>query len=101
MDRNRLNSIISELKKEAVLEFKRGTPYRTGYQQDHIYAKDLPSGGFEVIVNTDYVQYTTDKWVSPRWNGRANPNEDWDKEVANSFIKKAKIRLGARIKNKE
>jgi len=101
MDRNRFNSIMNDLKKEAVLAYKIGTPYRSGYQHDHIYAKDLANGGFEIVVNTDYVQYTTDEWVSPKWNGRENPNEGWEKEVGDAFIKTAKVKLGARIKNKE
>lgn len=99
MERKRFNAIMSELKKEALLAYKIATPYRTGYQKDHIYIKDLPSGGFEVIVNTDYVQFTTDKWVSPQWKGRQNPNEGWDKEAATLFIKKAKVKLGARIRS--
>ena len=29
-----------------------------------------------------YMPYTNEKWVSPRWHGKQNPNEDWfDKAI--------------------
>ena len=29
-----------------------------------------------------YMPYTNEKWISPRWNGKKNPNEKWfDKSV--------------------
>lgn len=24
-----------------------------------------------------YVPYTNEKWISPKWKGKKNPNEDW------------------------
>lgn len=35
-------------------------------------------GGGEV----DYTPYTHYKWISPRWNGKKNPNEGWITNVA-------------------
>ena len=29
-----------------------------------------------------YMPYTNEKWISPRWHGKQNPNEDWwDKAI--------------------
>ena len=33
--------------------------------------------GFSIEWSTPYVPYTVEKWISPRWRGRKNPNEQW------------------------
>ena len=84
MTKELLNDLTA-LKEEAVRIYKASTPVASGYQKAHIYAKDLPNGGFVIIANTDYVQYTTDSWS----NG-SNPNENWDKEASEYTIQQAK-----------
>lgn len=61
--------------------YRAKSPYKTGnlrlnairfemvgYNTCKIYIDD---------VIAPYVYYTNEKWVSPRWNGRQNPNEGW------------------------
>ena len=34
----------------------------------------------EIYVNTEiapYMPYTNEPWISPKWNGKNNPNEVW------------------------
>ena len=34
----------------------------------------------EIYVNQDiapYMPYTNEPWISPKWNGKPNPNESW------------------------
>jgi len=33
--------------------------------------------GFDIIIDKDYMVYTNETWISPKWNGRNNPNERW------------------------
>ena len=42
-----------------------------------------------IYVDTDiapYMPYTNEKWVSPKWNGKANPNEGWFKKAIETAI---------------
>lgn len=46
-------------------------------------------GGIRIISDIYYMPYTEEKWISPRWRGRANPNEGWFKqanEIALGFL---------------
>lgn len=97
MDQASFQRTMNDLKKEALQIYKASTPVLTGYQKDHIYAKDLANGGFEIVVDTDYVQYTTDQ----RKDGSINPNEGWDKEAGALFISRAKAQLnGTTVKKR-
>ena len=88
MTRDRLNQELQQIKSEALFRIRAASPYKTGYQQSQIKARDLPNGGFEIFVsNVPYYEYTTDGW-----SGRQseNPNEGWDKEAianVNIYIK--------------
>lgn len=33
--------------------------------------------GFGVSWNKEYLPYTVERWISPRWRGRKNPNLQW------------------------
>lgn len=61
--------------------YRAKSPYRTGNLR-------LNAIRFEMVDNTTckiyiddviapYVYYTNEKWESPRWNGKQNPNEGW------------------------
>ena len=84
---------MAYLKKLALRIYKSATPVNTGYQKEHIFINNLPNGGFEVYVDTEYVQYTTDKWASG-----LNPNEGWEEEAGKEFVKQAKVILSGSIK---
>lgn len=36
--------------------------------------------GFSVEWETEYLPYTVERWISPRWRGRENPNLQWIKK---------------------
>lgn len=98
MNQKRFETIMSSLKQEALQIIKISAPVRTGNLQDSVKARDLPNGGFEIYIDTNqapYAEATTNTWVSPQWNGRKNPNEAWDKEAADNFIRKVKSKLNA------
>lgn len=81
-----------ELKKgieKAVLYiYKSTSPMRTGNLKNQIRF-EYTEQGFNIISDISYMPYTTERWVSPRWKGRTNPNERWwDKstEMSLNFI---------------
>lgn len=56
--------------------FKSQAPTRTGTLKGQIKVNQV-EGGFQIISDIYYMPYTTEKWISPRWRGRENPNERW------------------------
>lgn len=42
--------------------------------------ENLGGGKWRLYVDENiapYVPYTTEPWISPKWNGKKNPNEGW------------------------
>ena len=103
MDRKRFNSLIDTLKADALKTVKLSSPVRTGNLQNAVKVRDLPSGGFEIYIDTNkawYAEYTIEPWIHDRWNGRANPNEGWTEEAAQEFLRRSKARLKGQITSK-
>lgn len=64
------------------LETMRGlAPYKTGNLARNAVRMYFISEDTAVLyVNTviaPYMPYTNEPWISPRWNGKKNPNEGW------------------------
>lgn len=97
MDDRLLQSIMSDIKEYALVTFKQATPYDTGDQQRSIYNLDLPNGGFETIIGTDYAKHTTD----PRTDGKTNPNEGWAQRAQDKVIRYAESRFSAYTINRD
>ena len=100
MNIKRFNYVMEDLKADALQTIKMVTPVRTGNLQNSVKVRDLPNGGFEIYIDTvqaPYAIHTIDPWIDGRFNGKANPNEGWSEEAAKIFIRKAKLRLNARI----
>lgn len=49
--------------------------------------------GYKILITAPHTVYTEEKWVSPRWKGRANPNEGWIKEATELVYRLLKARL--------
>ncbi len=67
-----IESIVRELRKVA--------PRDTGNLADNaiVYWYEGDKAIIEVKTNiAPYMPYTNEPWVSPRWNGKKNPNEAW------------------------
>lgn len=55
---------------------------------------------FRVYVDEQiapYVWYTIKPWLSPRWHGKRNPNQDWDKIFHDEFTQRLARKLGGKI----
>lgn len=46
-----------------------------------------------------YVPYTNEPWLSPRWNGKKNPNEGWWRRFCDEFARRFTAELKGEIKN--
>lgn len=44
-----------------------------------------------------YVWYTIKPWLSPKWHGKKNPNQDWDKAFAQEFAYRLAQCLGGKL----
>lgn len=45
-----------------------------------------------------YVPYTNEPWISPKWNGKKNPNEGWWDRFVAEFTKRLANKLKGVIK---
>lgn len=58
--------------------------------------------GDEFVVYIDeqiapYVWFTQLPWLSPRWNGKKNPNEGWFEVFQEEFARRLAKKLGGKI----
>ena len=57
------------------------------------------TGADEITLQIDesiapYVVYTNEPWLSPKWNGKKNPNEKWFEMATKLFIEELSRQLG-------
>lgn len=82
--------IIDELTmfKQLIFSVSLQVPRRTGELASSIERDVTSEPGYEIyrltIGGNDeagekgyYMPYTNERWISPRWHGRKNPNEQW------------------------
>ena len=85
-----------------VRNFKPLTPIDTGNLRSSVKFVFTSPTRAVVYVDTKqapYMPYTNEPWISPRWNGKKNPNEGWfDREVENALEKTVKSMKGIIIK---
>lgn len=84
---------IDLLMAQALVLVQTLSPYRSG-DLSRSFQSRIVQGGVEIVTNMKYMPYTTEKWVSPQWRGRANPNEDWFKETAEYIARYVALGLG-------
>jgi len=85
---------VEELRKDYV-------PRDTGNMAFNSLKYKVEGNFIVVYVDTNiapYVPYTNEPWISPKWNGKKNPNQDWWDVFANEFIQRFNTRLRGTIK---
>lgn len=87
---------MATIKHRAVHIFKDfNAPVRSGELKASF--KDLQTdNGVEITTDLYYMPYTDKVWISPRWRGRENPNEDWFRLQTEYLIKYMATHLGGR-----
>lgn len=65
---------------QALDYIKKVCPVDTGNMRQNIKVIKSSKNEWQIRIGGDvvpYAVYTNEKWVSPRWKGRKNPNEKW------------------------
>lgn len=86
-------SIVEEMRSEYV-------PRKTGNMAYMALGYEIQNGILTIYVNEDiapYVPYTNEPWISPKWNGKTNPNEGWFDRFAAEFAKRFANRLRGKL----
>jgi len=71
-------------------EIKTACPYKTGNLRSTIKSYVNADGKFVIEVGgpqAEYMVYTNEQWVSPKWNGKKNPNEHWWENIVKKVMK--------------
>lgn len=71
---------------KALWVMKMSAPFKTGnLRYNAIKLESIGNGEWKIFVDQNiapYMPYTNEKWISPHWNGKKNPNQKWwDKSV--------------------
>lgn len=45
-----------------------------------------------------YMPYTNEKWISPKWKGAKNPNENWWENMCKDFVKDLAKELKGKVR---
>lgn len=79
------------------------TRYKTSSGNMAFNALRYEIEGDELVIYIDediapYVYYTNEPWLSPRWKGKANPNQGWwDNDFVPEFVRRLTAALGGTI----
>lgn len=99
---------------EAVDQLRKVAPVDTGNLRDSIKYQWINDHEFEIYVNVGdtnafresqhydigqapYMPFVNEEWISPRWNGAKNPNQDWWNKAIENVIKFIAKRLGGKL----
>lgn len=92
----------SQIMNELLAFVKSVTPIDTGNMRyNAVQLKSLGGGKWQIVVNADiapYVPYTNEPWISPKWNGKKNPNEHWWEDTAENVTMLLAQRMRGEIK---
>ena len=50
-----------------------------------------------LVGQAPYMPFTNEVWISPRWNGKKNPHQNWWNKEMESVIKYIARRLGGQV----
>lgn len=97
---------------EAITQLREKAPKDTGnLRYNAIKYRWLSDTRFEIYVDVGdttaftmgeplvkgqapYMPFTNEEWISPRWNGKKNPNQNWWNEAMELVIKFIAKRMG-------
>lgn len=92
--------VVEEIRAEFVPNPKTRYKTSTGNMAFNALRYKIEGNLFTVYVDEQiapYVWYTIKPWLSPRWHGKKNPNQDWDKIFQEEFMRRLAEKLGGKI----
>ena len=81
---------------QALIIVQTQSPYRSGELSRSFKIRNV-DGGVEIYTDVDYMVYTNEAWLSPKWRGRQNPNQDWFKEATELIARYIAMGLGGQV----
>lgn len=75
-------------------------PVDTGNMRDTINVNQENESTWVVSIGAPgapYAVYTNEKWVSPRWKGKPNPNEHWIDQGVRQFVEYLAAHTGGEL----
>lgn len=93
-------------------EIRKITPVDTGNLRASTIAKRIGENTFEIYVNAGddpyakyergrapYVPFVNEPWISPKWNGKQNPNEGYWNNGIERAIKLLARQMGGKLRH--
>ena len=90
----------------SVVEDMRGeyVPTDTGNMAYNALQYRVDGDQFIVWIDCDkvggiapYAPYTNEPWLSPKWNGKQNPNEGWWQRFVEEFTRRLALKLRGEV----
>lgn len=82
---------------DAVNRLRFYAPHDTGnLKYNAIKFEWIDQNTFRIYIDqaiAPYMPYTNEPWISPKWNGRRNPNEKWFQETVELIAEQMAIDL--------
>ena len=100
-----LLSKINRIIKLEVDYLRSQTPYDTGNLRKHgVKLERISDYVWEIYVDASeapYMPYTNEPWISPKWNGKKNPNEEWWNKTCVVVMENIARKLGTKLEREE
>lgn len=93
-------AVVEEIRADYVPNPKTRGKTSTGNMAFNALKYRLEGDEFVVYIDekiAPYVWFTQLPWLSPRWNGKKNPNEGWFDVFRDEFTNRLAKKLGGRI----
>lgn len=90
------NDEFNRLKSELYAFIYNDAPHKSGALKASIKKADR-GNVCDIIIDIEYMPYTEERWIHPRWNGRENPNLYWLKNAVKKFANQIVSRYGGEI----
>ena len=86
---------------DIVADVKKRSPIDTGnLRYNGIRYEYIDENTCEIYVDESivpYIYYTNEPWISPKWNGKKNPNEAWWQRAAEAVALLAADKLNGKV----
>jgi hypothetical protein len=96
---------LSQIAEWAFEYLKSCAPVDTGnLKENAIQIIQSAPEEYQIIIDSSiapYAVYTNEKWISPQWRGKKNPNEKWIDKAVNHIAQRLCDMLDGRITTRE